>query len=68
MTQQIIERIALACHLSKDEAREELSAQIRNLKELSSLDALQYSDLEQACSDLGLDADHIGYFMNTLTA
>lgn len=69
----IIELITITCSCSEEEAREHLTNEVENLKELRELEeeglaTLEYRDFEYACDNLGLDHDYIEYFLTQLTA
>lgn len=66
MQNSIINRICDSCGCNKQEAREYLNDEIRNLRELRDLNDLRYSDMEQACSNLGLENDYVQYFITIL--
>lgn len=66
MATTIIETISLSCNCTADEAREYLDNEVRNLRELGDVDDLRESDIEQACSGLGLELDYMEYFINRL--
>lgn len=63
----IIENICTACNISEADAQMELDSALRNLRELEDCDDLRYSDFEDACTGLGLDLDHVNYFINALS-
>lgn len=62
----IIEAICCSCSCSEAEAKEYLEHEVRNLRELQDLNDLRDSDIEQACSDLGLESDYQEYFITAL--
>ncbi len=62
----IIENICISCSCKEQEAQEYLEDEMRNLRDLQSLDDLQESDIENACSSLGLDFDYMEYFITRL--
>lgn len=66
MENLIIKKICNSCHCNKQQAREFLNDEISNLRELRDLEDLRYSDMELACSDLGLENDYVQYFINVL--
>ena len=68
MATQIIERICNACSCNEREAQEYLESEINNLRELRDLDDLRNSDIESACSGLGLDFDYMAYFIEALAS
>lgn len=63
---EIIKSICNACSCNEQEAQEHLDNEIRNLKELRDLADLRNSDIESACSGLGLDMDYMFYFIEAL--
>ncbi|MFR9546019.1 MAG: hypothetical protein SNJ29_10635 [Rikenellaceae bacterium] len=68
----IIELITMTCSCSEEEAQEHLDNEVRHLRELRDLEAeglaeLEHRDYEYACDNLGIEYDHIIYFMNQLT-
>ena len=62
----IITLICNSCSCGKTEAQEYLDSELQNLRELQELDDLRESDMELACSNLGLDLDDQEYFINRL--
>ena len=66
MGENIIELICNSCSCGKTEAQEYLDSELQNLRELQELDDLRESDIELACSNLGLDLDYQEYFINRL--
>ena len=62
----IITLICNSCSCGKTEAQEYLDSELQNLRELQELDDLRESDIELACSNLGLDLDYQEYFINRL--
>ncbi|GAE84888.1 hypothetical protein [Bacteroides reticulotermitis] len=67
MENPIIKRICNSCSCDECEAQEYLDDEIRNLRELKELNDLRYSDLELACTNLGLENDYVQYFINRLS-
>lgn len=67
MTNSMTDRICNSCNCNLQEAREYLDDEIRNLRELRELDDFSYSDLEQACANLGLENDCVEYFIGILS-
>ena len=67
MENPIIKRICNSCNCNEAEAQEYLDDEIRNLQELRELDDFRYSDMEQACSNLGLENDYVEYFIQVLS-
>lgn len=67
MENLIIKRICNSCSCDESEAQEYLDDEIRNLQELRELDDFRYSDMEQACSNLGLENDYVQYFIGVLS-
>lgn len=63
----IIENICVSCSCNETEAKEHLDAELRNLRELKELDDLRNSDIECACTGLGLDLDYMTYFITQLS-
>lgn len=63
----IIERICNSCSCNEQEAQEYLDDEIRNLRDLQSVDDLRYDDFEVACQSLGLESDFVQYFTMQLT-
>lgn len=66
-TDQIINRIATSCNISLEDAEQELQANIKYLQELLDLKDLRYSDIFQACQDLGLESYFSEYILELLT-
>ena len=66
MGENIITLICNSCSCGKTEAQEYLDSELQNLRELQELDDLRESDIELACSNLGLDFDYQEYFINRL--
>ena len=62
----IIETICRSCECKQAQAQDYLDDEIRNLRELRNLRDLRYSDMRNACDNLGLDSDYVEYFINTL--
>lgn len=62
----IIGRICIGCSCDEEQAREYLEDEMRNLRDLQSLDDLRNDDIENACSGLGLDLDDMEYFITQL--
>ncbi len=60
----IIEQITLTCSCDEETAREYLESEVSNLQELSALGDIRESDFEVACENLGLDYDHVEYFID----
>ncbi len=60
---EIIELIKRTCSCDEKTAHEYLESEVDNLRELQELDDLRESDLEVACDNLGLDYDHVEYFI-----
>lgn len=67
MENSIIKRICHSCSCNEQEAQEYLDDEIRNLQELKELDDLRYNDMEVACNNLGLEQDHVQYFIHALS-
>jgi hypothetical protein len=66
MKRNIIELICNSCGCGKEDAQEYLDSELQNLRELQEQDDLRESDIEAACSNLGLDQDWQIYFINSL--
>ncbi len=66
MTIGIIEAICCSCSCNEADAKEYLNSEVRNLRELQELDDLRDSDIELACSNLGLESDYQEYFITAL--
>lgn len=64
---EIIERICGSCGCDEATAKEYLNAEIRYLRELQEVNDLQESDIEQSCSDLGIESECMEYFIMALT-
>ena len=64
---EIIERICGSCNCDEATAREYLNDEIRHLKELQEVEDLQERDIEQSCSDLGIESECVEYFTMVLT-
>ena len=62
----ILASIQVACNCTEEQAQEYLQAEFRYLEDLQKANDIRYSDFEQACTNLGLDYDHIQYFINQL--
>lgn len=60
----IIELIKRTCSCDDKTAHEYLESEVNNLRELQEADDLRESDFEVACENLGLDYDHVEYFIN----
>lgn len=67
MESSIIKRICSSCNCDELLAKEYLNDEIRNLRELEVLNDIRYSDLELACSNLGLENDYVEYFIQVLS-
>lgn len=68
MTEAIISAIGNSCSCDSRQAQEYLDNETDNLRELRDLGDLRYSDMETACDNLGLERDHIEYFINVLAS
>ena len=66
MQTDIINLISNSCGCSQTEAQEYLDSEIKYLLELQEADDLRESDIETACSNLGLDLNYQEYFINRL--
>lgn len=62
---EIIERIYGSCNRAEATAKECLNDEIP--KELQEVNDLQESDIEESCSDLGIESECIEYFTMVLT-
>lgn len=62
----IIENICISCSCNEQEAQEYLDSELSNLRELQQLNDLRESDIESACSGLGLELDYMEYFITRL--
>lgn len=58
----IIEAIMRGCGCAEENAKEYLSFEIKNLRELRDANDLRYQDFVDTCHGLGLDEDYIPYF------
>ena len=67
MANSIINNICISCSCNEEEAQEYMDDEIRNLRELMELNDFRYSDLEQACTNLGLENDYVQYFISILS-
>lgn len=61
---EIIELIRQTCSCDEKTAHEYLESEVNNLCELQELDDLREGDFETACRNLGLDYDHVEYFIS----
>lgn len=68
MAHSIIDGICGSCGCDRRQAEEYLEDEIRNLRELRDLDDLRSGDLETACENLGLEHDHVEYFIHVLAS
>ena len=67
----ILESICGTCSCNTEEAQEHLDNELRHLRELRELEkdglgTLEHRDYQYACENLGLESDHIEYFINQL--
>lgn len=67
MENLIIKRICNSCSCNEQEAQEYLDDEIRNLQELKELNDFRYSNMEQACNNLGLEYEFVTYFIDILS-
>ena len=67
MENPIIKSICNSCSCNEQEAKEYLDDEVRNLQELRELNDFRYSDMEQSCTNLGLEQDYVQYFINILS-
>lgn len=63
---EIVNTISKTCNCNEQEAQEYLEDEVCNLKELQDLDDLRYSDLEDACQNLGIEIDNVEFFFNQI--
>ena len=66
MGENITTLISNSCGCDKTEAQEYLDSELQYLHELQDTNDLRESDIELACSNLGLDLDYQEYFINRL--
>ena len=64
---EIIEKICGSCNCDEATAKEYLNDEIRHLRELQEVEDLQEIDIEQSCSDIGIESECIEYFTMVLT-
>ena len=57
--ERLIDDIRKSCGTDSDGARDILEEELECLNELADDGDLRYSDLEQACFDMGIDLDNI---------
>lgn len=62
----IIQAICGGCSCDEPQAQEYLDDEMRYLRELREVNDLQPSDIELACSNLGIEADYEEYFIQAL--
>ena len=67
MENSIVKRICSSCNCDELMAQQYLNDEIRHLRELWELDDFRYNDMEQACSNLGLENDYVQYFIGILS-
>lgn len=58
MTSTLVQAIMNSCNLSQEDAKKELDAQIRYLRDLIDADDFRSDDIYQTCDDLGLEYDY----------
>ncbi len=66
MATGIIEAICCACSCNEADAKEYLDSEVNYLRELQEVDDLRASDIELACSNLGIESDYEEYFIMAL--
>lgn len=66
MATGIIEAICGGCSCEESQAKEYLNDEVRYLRELQEVNDLQQSDIELACSNLGIETDYEEYFIQAL--
>lgn len=66
MASGIILAICGGCSCDEPQAQEYLNDEMRYLRELREVNDLQPSDIELACSNLGIEADYEEYFIQAL--
>ena len=59
----IIQAICGSCSCDEQQAQEYLNDVLRYLRELRDVNDMQNSDIELACSNLGIEADYEEYFI-----
>ena len=64
---EIIGRICGSCGCDEATAKEYLEAEIRYLRQLQEVEDLRPDDIEQSCSDLGIETECMEYFTMVLT-
>ncbi len=62
----IIQAICGGCSCDESQAQEYLDDELRYLRELREVDDLQPSDIELACTNLGIETDYEEYFIQAL--
>ena len=66
MASGIIQAICGGCSCDEPQAQEYLNDEMRHLRELREVNDLQPSDIELACSNLGIETDYEEYFIQAL--
>lgn len=66
MATGIIEAICGGCSCEESQAKKYLNDEVRYLRELQEVNDLQQSDIELACSNLGIETDYEEYFIQAL--
>lgn len=66
MATGIIQAICGGCSCDEQQAQEYLSDELRYLRELQEVNDVQHSDIEMACSNLGIESDFEEYFIQAL--
>ena len=62
----IIQAICGGCSCDEQQAQEYLDDELRYLRELREVNDMQHSDIELACTNLGIEADYEEYFIHAL--
>lgn len=68
MANSILKYICNTCNCNEEEAQEYLDDEIRNLRDLQSLNDLREGDFETACKNLGLESDYTLFFIEALAS
>lgn len=68
MANSILKCICNTCNCNEEEAQEYLDDEIRNLRDLQSLNDLREGDFETACKNLGLESDYTSFFIEALAS
>lgn len=65
--ENLVALVALACGCTSAQALEYVDNEIRNLTDIAqSENGLEYRDIEDACSSLGVESDWEEFFINTM--